>query len=94
MVRELLGDGEFLEVFVDTPFEECAKRDPKGLYAKALRGEIKNFTGVDSPYEAPEHPELHLKTVGRTTEELASEVEKLLVEHGIVFNYDQSSWSI
>jgi bifunctional enzyme CysN/CysC len=94
MVRELLDDGEFLEIFVDTPFEECAKRDPKGLYAKALRGEIKNFTGVDSPYEAPEHPELHLKTVGRTTEELASEVEKLLVEHGIIFNYDQSSWSI
>ncbi|UXN60839.1 sulfate adenylyltransferase subunit CysN [Phyllobacterium zundukense] len=94
MVRELLDNGEFLEVFVDTPFEECAKRDPKGLYAKALRGEIKNFTGVDSPYEAPENPELHLKTVGRTTEELASEVEKLLVDHGIIFNYDQSSWSI
>ena len=94
MVRELLDDGEFLEIFVDTPFEECAKRDPKGLYAKALRGEIKNFTGVDSPYEAPENPELHLKTVGRTTEDLASEVEKLLVEHGIIFNYDQSSWSI
>jgi bifunctional enzyme CysN/CysC len=94
MVRELLGEGEFLEIFVDTPFEECAKRDPKGLYAKALRGEMKNFTGVDSPYEAPDDPELHLKTVGRTTEELASEVEKLLVEHGIIFNYDQSSWSI
>jgi bifunctional enzyme CysN/CysC len=94
MVRELLSDGEFMEVFVDTPFEECAKRDPKGLYAKALRGEIKNFTGVDSPYEAPEHPELHLKTVGRTTEELASEVEKLLTERGIIFNFDQSSWSI
>ena len=94
MVRELLGEGEFLEVFVDTPFEECAKRDPKGLYAKALRGEIKNFTGVDSPYEAPDSPELHLKTVGRTTEELASEVEKLLSDNGIIFNYDQSSWSI
>ncbi|MBB3237975.1 sulfate adenylyltransferase subunit CysN [Phyllobacterium endophyticum] len=94
MVRELLCEGEFLEIFVDTPFEECAKRDPKGLYAKALRGEIKNFTGVDSPYEAPDDPELHLETVGRTTEELASEVEKLLVEHGIIFNYDQSSWSI
>jgi bifunctional enzyme CysN/CysC len=94
MVRELLSDGEFMEIFVDTPFEECARRDPKGLYAKALRGEIKNFTGVDSPYEPPENPELHLKTVGRTTEELASEVEKLLTEHGIIFNYDQSSWSI
>ncbi|MGH7002950.1 MAG: adenylyl-sulfate kinase, partial [Alphaproteobacteria bacterium] len=94
MVRELLSDGEFLEIFVDTPFEECARRDPKGLYAKALRGEIKNFTGVDSPYEPPERPELHLKTTGRTTEELASEVEKLLTEHGIIFNFDSSSWSI
>ncbi|MEP7457109.1 sulfate adenylyltransferase subunit CysN [Phyllobacterium sp. SB3] len=94
MVRELLGDGEFMEVYVDTPFEECARRDPKGLYAKALRGEIKNFTGVDSPYEAPENPELHLKTVGRTTEELASEVEKLLIDRGIIFNFDHSSWSI
>ncbi|MCX8281344.1 sulfate adenylyltransferase subunit CysN [Phyllobacterium sp. 0TCS1.6C] len=94
MVRELLSDGEFMEIFVDTPFEECARRDPKGLYAKALRGEIKNFTGVDSPYERPEHPELHLETVGRSTEELASEVEKLLIERGSLFNYDQSSWSI
>ncbi|MEK1889839.1 MAG: sulfate adenylyltransferase subunit CysN [Phyllobacterium sp.] len=94
MARELLGDGEFMEIFVDTPFEECARRDPKGLYAKALRGEIKNFTGVDSPYEVPENPELHLKTIGRTTEELASEVENLLAERGIIFNYDQSSWSI
>ncbi|MEJ1118380.1 MULTISPECIES: sulfate adenylyltransferase subunit CysN [Phyllobacterium] len=94
MVRELLGDGEFMEVYVDTPFEECARRDPKGLYAKALRGEIKNFTGVDSPYEVPENPELHLKTVGRTTEELASEVEKLLTDRGIIFNFDHSSWSI
>ena len=94
MVRELVGEGEFVEIFVDTPFEECARRDPKGLYAKALRGEIKNFTGVDSPYEVPEQPELHLKTVGRTSEELASEVEKLLAERGIIFNFDQSSWSI
>lgn len=94
MVRELLGNGEFMEVYVDTPFEECARRDPKGLYAKALRGEIKNFTGVDSPYEVPENPELHLKTVGRTTEELATEVEKLLTDRGIIFNFDQSSWSI
>lgn len=94
MVRELLGDGEFLEIYVDTPFEECARRDPKGLYAKALRGEIKNFTGVDSPYEAPENPELHLKTVGRTTEELASDVEKLLTDRGIIFKFDHSSWSI
>jgi bifunctional enzyme CysN/CysC len=59
MVRELLGD-EFIEVFVDAPIEECIARDPKGLYRRALAGEIKNFTGVDQPYELPENPELHL----------------------------------
>jgi bifunctional enzyme CysN/CysC len=71
MVRELMGAGEFVEVFVDTPLEECMKRDPKGLYAKAKRGAIANFTGVSSPYEAPESPELRLDTVGRTPAESA-----------------------
>jgi len=71
MARSLLAEGEFVEVFVDTPFEECAQRDPKGLYAKALSGEIKNFTGLDSPYEAPEKPEIHLRTSGHTPEEMA-----------------------
>ena len=66
MARERMEPGEFIEVFVDTPFEECAARDPKGLYARAMRGEIKNFTGIDSPYEAPEKPEVHLRTLGRT----------------------------
>ena len=54
MVRELVGGEEFIEVFVDTPIEECMRRDPKGLYARAKAGQIKNFTGIDSPYEAPE----------------------------------------
>ncbi len=71
MVRELLEPGEFVEVFVDTPIEECIKRDPKGLYAKAQSGAIPNFTGIDSPYEAPERPEITLKTVGTTPEALA-----------------------
>jgi bifunctional enzyme CysN/CysC len=62
MAREMFADDEFLEVFVDTPIEECEKRDVKGLYAKAARGELKNFTGIDSPYEAPEMPELRLIT--------------------------------
>ena len=62
MARELLGEGEFIEVFVDTPIEICMQRDPKGLYLKAKAGEIKNFTGIDSPYEEPEHAELHIKT--------------------------------
>jgi bifunctional enzyme CysN/CysC len=60
MARELFGEGEFVEVFVDTPIEVCERRDVKGLYAKARRGELKNFTGIDSAYEAPEHPEVHL----------------------------------
>lgn len=62
MARQLFTPGEFLEVFVDTPLEECERRDTKGLYAKVRRGELKNFTGVDSPYEAPENPEIHLLT--------------------------------
>ena len=74
MVRELMQEGEFIEVFVDTPIEECMKRDPKGLYAKAARGAIQNFTGVSSPYEAPEAPELRLDTVGHSPNEAAEVV--------------------
>jgi bifunctional enzyme CysN/CysC len=74
MVRELMGPGEFIEVFVDTPIEECMRRDPKGLYAKAVRGDIRNFTGVSSPYEAPEAPELRIETAGLTPEEAAAVV--------------------
>jgi bifunctional enzyme CysN/CysC len=77
--RELMPRGEFVEVFVDTPFEDCAARDPKGLYAKAKRGELKNFTGIDSPYERPERPEIHLKTSGRDPAELAKEVEDYIL---------------
>ena len=78
--REIMGEGEFVEVFVDTPFDECARRDPKGLYAKALSGEIKNFTGVDSPYEAPEKPEIHLQTLGKSPEEMVDALETWLRE--------------
>ncbi|QIZ50133.1 adenylyl-sulfate kinase [Dickeya zeae] len=60
MVRELLDQGQFLEVFVDTPLAICEARDPKGLYKKARAGELRNFTGIDAIYEAPEQPELHL----------------------------------
>jgi bifunctional enzyme CysN/CysC len=80
LARELMAGGEFVEVFVDTPFEECARRDPKGLYARALRGEIKNFTGVDSPYEPPENPEIRLQTVGRTVEEMVDILDDWLAE--------------
>lgn len=61
MVRDMLVSGQFIEVFVDTPLAICEARDPKGLYKKARAGELKNFTGIDSVYEAPEHPDIHLQ---------------------------------
>ena len=77
MARDLLEPGEFIEVFVDTPLAEAERRDPKGLYRKARKGDIKNFTGIDSPYEAPEHPEIHLDTARVS----ATEAADLIVEH-------------
>jgi len=62
VVRSLVEKREFIEVFIDTPIEVCQQRDPKGLYQKALAGEIKNFTGIDSPYEAPQNPEIYVNT--------------------------------
>jgi len=73
-VRELLPSGQFFEVFVDTPLEECERRDPKGMYKKARAGEIKDFTGIDSPFEVPTNAEIHIQTLGRTPEECALEV--------------------
>ncbi|HUJ46062.1 MAG TPA: sulfate adenylyltransferase subunit CysN [Rhizomicrobium sp.] len=84
MARELLEKGEFIEVFVDTPIEICKQRDPKGLYQKAAAGEIKNFTGIDSPYEAPEAAELVLKTVGVTADTLATEILEYLRGNGFI----------
>ncbi len=78
MAREMMDQGEFIEIFVDTPLEECARRDPKGLYEKALAGKIANFTGITSPYEMPQSPELHLKTVGYQPAQLALIVEEFL----------------
>ena len=78
MARELFEDDEFIEIFVDTPLEVAEQRDPKGLYRKARKGELPNFTGIDSPYEAPEKPEFHLHTESGTAERLAKELlEKL-----------------
>lgn len=74
MARELMGDGEFVEVFVDTPLAEAEKRDVKGLYAKARAGQLKNFTGIDSPYEAPEKPELRIDTTALTAEQAAEQI--------------------
>ncbi|GAA4008771.1 sulfate adenylyltransferase subunit CysN [Sphingomonas swuensis] len=82
MVRRMLPEGEFLEVFVDTPIEEAERRDPKGLYAKARAGEIRNFTGIDSPYEAPEAPDLRIDTTLIGAEAAAEEIVALLMGRG------------
>ncbi|WP_024516279.1 sulfate adenylyltransferase subunit CysN [Bradyrhizobium sp. Tv2a-2] len=84
MVRGLVEEGEFIEVFVDTPIEECVRRDPKGLYSKAKSGKIKNFTGIDAPYEAPTGPEIHLKTIAQQPAQLADDVVKALIERGVI----------
>ncbi len=82
MAREALEDGEFIEVFVSTPLAVCEKRDVKGLYAKARRGEIRNFTGIDSDYEAPENPELTLDTSKVTAAEAATTIVEHLRRNG------------
>ena len=78
LARSLFKPGEFIEIFVDTPLEECERRDVKGLYAKARRGELKNFTGIDSDYEPPEEPEIHLRTLGTEAERCVEQIMQLL----------------
>ena len=78
MARDLFGDGEFLEVFVDTPLEECERRDPKGLYRKARAGELPNFTGLDSPYEPPASPEVRLDTARQSVDACVDQVRAQL----------------
>ncbi|WP_342710186.1 sulfate adenylyltransferase subunit CysN [Bradyrhizobium sp. B124] len=84
MVRSLVSKEEFIEVFVDTPIEECARRDPKGLYSKVKSGQIKNFTGIDACYEAPIRPEIHLRTMEQTPEQLAEAVVDVLMARAIL----------
>lgn len=74
IVKDIIGDKDFIEVFVDTPLEICEQRDVKGLYAMARKGEIKNFTGISAPYESPENPEIVVKTEHKTIEDSAKEV--------------------
>lgn len=83
-VRALLPPGAFVEVFIDTPLEICEARDPKGLYQKARAGEIAEFTGISAPYEAPEAPEIHLRTAGRTVDDCAAEVVSWLAAQGFL----------
>ncbi len=84
MVRELAAPTPFLEIFVDAPLDECIRRDPKGLYAKAKAGRIEHFTGLDSPYEAPEAPELHLTTLEATPEDSAEAIIAALRQRRII----------
>ena len=79
MATRIIGEGDFLEIYVSTPLEECEKRDVKGLYAKARRGEIRNFTGISAPFEAPEHPVLSLDTSRLSLEESVNALLKLVL---------------
>jgi sulfate adenylyltransferase len=83
-VRNMVGPDHFIEVFVDTPLEVCEQRDAKGMYAKARRGEITGFTGIDDPYEPPTHPEIALDTVAQTPEQNARDILAYLSERGFV----------
>ena len=91
LARDLMQPGEFFEVFVDTPLEEAEKRDPKGLYKKARRGELQNFTGIDSPYEAPENPEIHLRTALVSPEAAAEHIMNQLRDAGMLYPADELS---
>ena len=79
MATRIIGEGDFLEIYVSTPLEECEKRDVKGLYAKARRGEIRNFTGISAPFEAPEHPVLSLDTSRLSLEESVNALLELVL---------------
>ena len=78
MARRLVGPGEFVEIFVDTPIAVAEARDPKGLYKKARRGELKDFTGIDSPYEPPESPEIRIETTSISAPEAAETIIQFL----------------
>jgi bifunctional enzyme CysN/CysC len=84
LARGMVEDGEFFEIFVDTPLEVVERRDPKGLYRKARRGELKNFTGIDSPYEVPEAPDVRIDTLATGPEEAAARIVAMLAERGII----------
>lgn len=92
-VRATLEDGDFLEIFIDTPIEVCEQRDPKGLYRKARAGEIKGFTGIDDPYEPPLQPELRVEGGQKDADTLADEVISHLQETGVIPVLDPSPHS-
>ena len=84
LFRSLVQPGEFLEIFVDTPLSVAEQRDPKGLYKKARSGALVNFTGIDSPYEAPEDPEIRVDTTELSAEQAADLIVEQLVAQGII----------
>ena len=84
IVRQLVDGQEFIEIHVNTPLEVCEQRDPKGLYKKARRGEIKNFTGIDSVYEQPENPELVIETHRQPFEKSVAQIVTYLMERGVL----------
>lgn len=84
MARELVAPGEFIEIFVNTPLETCEQRDPKGLYKKARRGELQNFTGLDSPYEPPQYPELTLNAHTESANDLADRIIDFMQQRGML----------
>ena len=84
MARSLVEDGEFLEIFMDTPLEVCEARDPKGLYRKARSGQLPHFTGIDSAYEPPEAPEITLTGGERTADEMVAQVIGELRRRGVI----------
>lgn len=88
IARSLVDYDEFIEVFIDTSLEICEKRDPKGLYKKARNGVIKNFTGIDSPYEEPESPQIHIKTIDYSISQSVEKIITYLIKYGYIERID------
>jgi len=88
--RSMVGKDRFIEIFVDTPLEVCEQRDIKGMYAKARRGEIKGFTGIDDPYEEPLNPEIRLNTTDCLPEDNAHEIIDYLIDRGFLISSNRS----
>ena len=84
LVRKLFNEGDFLEVFIDSSLEVCENRDPKGMYAKARKGEIKDFTGISSPYESPENPEIHVINNNISLDEAATQIINYLIKNNYI----------
>lgn len=84
LAKEKLAEGEFIEVFIDTPISVCEQRDPKGLYKKARAGEIKDFTGIDSSYDVPQSPQIHVKTAEQSIEQCAEQIVNHLIAQGFI----------